>query len=74
MNGIIARIMFELQIFFLLLLLLLFSMRMQYGLLARGEVSVFIRLPRAGYQEYIWDAAAGAIIVQEVKRCTLDIV
>jgi len=40
---------------------------MQYGLLARGEVSVFIRLPRAGYQEYIWDAAAGAIIVQEVS-------
>jgi 3'-phosphoadenosine 5'-phosphosulfate (PAPS) 3'-phosphatase len=36
-------------------------------------VSVFIRLPRAGYQEYIWDAAAGCILVQEAGGTVTDL-
>ena len=38
----------------------------KYGLLARGDVSIYLRLPtQAGYQEKIWDHAAGCILVEE---------
>ena len=38
----------------------------KYGLLARGEGTVYLRLPtRKSYVEKIWDHAAGTIIVEE---------
>ena len=38
----------------------------KYGLLARGDVSVYLRLPtRKSYQETLWDHAAGSIVVHE---------
>jgi len=37
----------------------------KYGLLARGEAQVYLRLPKSGYVEWIWDHAAGSIIIQE---------
>ncbi len=38
----------------------------KYALLARGEASVYLRLPtRADYQEKIWDHAAGALLIEE---------
>ena len=41
----------------------------KYGVLARGEVDVYTRLPtKRDYQEKIWDHAAGAIVVEEGRR------
>ena len=38
----------------------------KYVLLARGDVSLYLRAPRIeGYKENIWDHAAGSIIVEE---------
>ncbi len=37
----------------------------KYGLIARGDASIYLRFPRAGYEEKIWDHAAGSIIVKE---------
>jgi 3'(2'), 5'-bisphosphate nucleotidase len=40
----------------------------KYGLVARGDASVYIRLPNPAtpdYRECIWDHAAGVIVVEE---------
>lgn len=40
----------------------------KYGLVARGDVGVYLRLPNPGtpgYSEKVWDHAAGSIIVEE---------
>ena len=34
--------------------------QVKYGVLARGGAEVFLRLPKAGYVEWIWDHAAGS--------------
>jgi len=46
----------------------------KYAVLARGEVSVYLRLSvRADYQEKVWDHAAGSIVVQEAGGMITDI-
>ena len=46
----------------------------KYALLARGDASVYLRLPtRADYREKIWDHAAGAILVEEAGGRVTDI-
>ena len=48
----------------------------KYGVLARGEASVYIRLPNPAtpdYREYIWDHAAGMIVVEEAGGVVTDI-
>lgn len=46
----------------------------KYAAVARGDASVYLRLPtRAGYEEKIWDHAAGALIVQEAGGTVSDI-
>ena len=38
----------------------------KYGLVARGDTSLYLRLPaRGSYVETIWDHAAGSLIVEE---------
>jgi len=38
----------------------------KYAAVARGQASAYLRLPtRPGYQEKIWDHAAGALVLQE---------
>ncbi|MCU0596633.1 MAG: 3'(2'),5'-bisphosphate nucleotidase, partial [Desulfobacterota bacterium] len=38
----------------------------KYGILSRGDGTVYLRLPtRKGYEEKIWDHAAGCILVEE---------
>src|SRR5262249_29181499 len=38
----------------------------KYATVARGEASIYLRLPtRQDYREKIWDHAAGAIVVEE---------
>ena len=47
----------------------------KYGIVARGEASIYMRLPGKGstYEEKIWDHAAGLIIVQEAGGRVTDI-
>ncbi|KAH7566088.1 hypothetical protein JRO89_XS08G0082500 [Xanthoceras sorbifolium] len=35
----------------------------KYGALSRGDGAIYLRLPRKGYREKIWDHAAGSIVV-----------
>lgn len=45
----------------------------KYGVLARGEASLYLRLPTLkGYQENIWDHAAGYIVVTEAGGIVTD--
>ncbi|MDE0299453.1 MAG: 3'(2'),5'-bisphosphate nucleotidase [Candidatus Poribacteria bacterium] len=47
----------------------------KYGLVARGEASVYLRLPNPrtpNYRECIWDHAAGIIIVEEAGGKVTD--
>lgn len=47
----------------------------KYALLARGDASVYLRLPtRADYREKIWDHAAGTILVEEAGGRVTDVV
>ncbi len=48
----------------------------KYGIVARGEVTFYLRVPsssRPGYKEKIWDHAAGAIIAEEAGGKVTDI-
>jgi len=48
----------------------------KYGILARGEVTLYLRIPSSaepGYKENIWDHAAGAIIAEEAGGKVTDI-
>ena len=48
----------------------------KYGVLARGEASVYIRLPNPAtpdYRECIWDHAAGLIVVEEAGGLVTDV-
>ncbi len=48
--------------------------QVKYGILARGDASIYLRLPtRADYREKIWDHAAGAIIVEEAGGKVTDL-
>eukprot|EP00727_Mastigamoeba_balamuthi_P013714 m51a1_g8966 putative 3 (2 ) -bisphosphate nucleotidase (518) ;mRNA; f:1072750-1074484 len=46
----------------------------KYAAVARGEASVYLRLPtRADYAERIWDHAAGALLVEEAGGAVTDV-
>jgi 3'(2'), 5'-bisphosphate nucleotidase len=48
----------------------------KYGILARGEATLYLRVPspaEPGYKENIWDHAAGAIIAEEAGGRVTDI-
>jgi 3'(2'), 5'-bisphosphate nucleotidase len=45
----------------------------KYGLVARGDASVYLRIPHGGYVENIWDHAAGAIVVTEAGGIVSDV-
>jgi HAL2 family 3'(2'),5'-bisphosphate nucleotidase len=45
----------------------------KYGLVARGDASIYLRIPRGGYVENVWDHAAGAIVVTEAGGVVSDI-
>lgn len=44
----------------------------KYGCMARGQVSLFLRFPRGGYVENVWDCAPAAIIVTEAGGRVTD--
>ena len=45
----------------------------KYGLLARGQWEYFIRLPRKGYTDWIWDVAAGYLVLKEAGGTLTDV-
>jgi 3'(2'), 5'-bisphosphate nucleotidase len=46
----------------------------KYAVVARGQADAYLRLPtRAGYQEKIWDHAAGEIVATEAGAIVTDI-
>ena len=48
----------------------------KYGIVARGEVTLYLRVPSTsepGYKENIWDHAAGSIIAEEAGGKVTDI-
>ncbi len=48
----------------------------KYGMVARGEATIYLRVPsisEPGYQEKIWDHAAGAIITEEAGGRVTDV-
>ena len=46
----------------------------KYAAVARGDASIYLRLPtRAGYEEKIWDHAAGMLVVEEAGGVVSDI-
>jgi 3'(2'), 5'-bisphosphate nucleotidase len=48
----------------------------KYGVLARGEVAFYLRVPSSaepGYKENIWDHAAGSIIAEEAGGRVTDV-
>ncbi len=46
----------------------------KYGAVARGDASIYLRMPtRADYQEKIWDHAAGKIVVEEAGGLVTDV-
>eukprot|EP00798_Chlamydomonas_sp_ICE-L_P028839 gene28839-32028_t len=44
----------------------------KYGILSRGDASVFMRFPPPSYREKIWDHAAGFVIVEEAGGKVTD--
>ena len=50
--------------------------QVKYGILARGEVTLYLRVPspaEPGYKENIWDHAAGSIIAEEAGGKVTDV-
>ncbi|PHS08066.1 MAG: 3'(2'),5'-bisphosphate nucleotidase [Blastopirellula sp.] len=46
----------------------------KYACVARGEADIYLRLPtRVGYQEKIWDHAAGVLVIEEAGGKVTDI-
>ncbi len=46
----------------------------KYAVLARGEASIYLRLPRdESYREKVWDHAAGAIVTEEAGGRVSDL-
>jgi 3'(2'), 5'-bisphosphate nucleotidase len=46
----------------------------KYGILSRGDGTVYLRLPtKKGYEEKIWDHAAGCILVEEAGGKVTDL-
>ncbi|MFN8519969.1 MAG: inositol monophosphatase family protein [Chloroflexota bacterium] len=45
----------------------------KYGLVARGDASIYLRILRGDYVECIWDHAAGSIVVEEAGGTVSDV-
>ncbi|XVF61034.1 hypothetical protein PTKIN_Ptkin08bG0095900 [Pterospermum kingtungense] len=47
--------------------------QVKYGALSRGDGAIYLRLPKKGYREKIWDHAAGSIVVTEAGGLVTDV-
>lgn len=46
--------------------------QVKYGVLARGEAEIMTRLPKKSYVEWIWDHAAGRVVIEEAGGAQTD--
>jgi len=44
----------------------------KHGVMARGGAEWYVRLPKSGYREYIWDHAAGNVVIEEAGGIMTD--
>jgi 3'(2'), 5'-bisphosphate nucleotidase len=45
----------------------------KYAMVARGDASIYLRVPRGDYRENVWDHAAGMLIVSEAGGRVSDV-
>lgn len=45
----------------------------KYGVLARAGAEYYARLPKPGYVEWIWDHAAGKVVIEAAGGCMTDV-
>jgi len=45
----------------------------KYAIVARGDASIYLRLPRGDYRENVWDHAAGYLVVTEAGGRVSDV-
>jgi 3'(2'), 5'-bisphosphate nucleotidase len=45
----------------------------KYAMVARGDASIYLRVPRGDYRENIWDHAAGMLVVEEAGGRVSDV-
>jgi len=45
----------------------------KYAAVARGDASIYLRVPRGDYRENVWDHAAGLIVVEEAGGRVSDV-
>ena len=45
----------------------------KYGILARGDAECFVRLPKDGYIDWVWDVAAGYLVLKEAGGQMTDV-
>jgi 3'(2'), 5'-bisphosphate nucleotidase len=45
----------------------------KYAVVARGDASIYLRIPRGDYRENVWDHAAGCLIVTEAGGRVSDV-
>ena len=45
----------------------------KYAMVARGDASIYLRVPRGDYRENIWDHAAGLVVVEEAGGRVSDV-
>ena len=45
----------------------------KYAVVARGDASIYLRVPRGDYRENVWDHAAGCLIVTEAGGRVSDV-
>jgi 3'-phosphoadenosine 5'-phosphosulfate (PAPS) 3'-phosphatase len=45
----------------------------KHGVLARAGAEFYVRLPRPGYVEWIWDIAAGNVVIEEAGGAMTDV-
>jgi 3'-phosphoadenosine 5'-phosphosulfate (PAPS) 3'-phosphatase len=44
----------------------------KYAVLARGDANLYLRFPRGGYEEKVWDHAAGVALLEAAGGCVTD--
>ena len=45
----------------------------KHGVIARGGAELYVRLPKPGYVEWIWDHAAGNVVIEEAGGTMSDV-
>ena len=45
----------------------------KHGVLARAGAEFYVRLPKPGYVEWIWDHAAGNVVIEEAGGVMTDV-